>query len=51
MGMALFLSRTIRSQRYLRHETAQHPQDTEMTRRTVLAAEQAAAASPRVPIG
>jgi hypothetical protein len=51
MGMALFLSRTIRSQRYLRRETAQHPQDTEMTRRTVLAAERAAAASPRVPIG
>jgi hypothetical protein len=29
MGVALFLWRTIRTQRYRRHETAQHPQDTE----------------------
>jgi hypothetical protein len=35
MSIAPFLWRTIRTQRYRRRETAQHQQDTEMTRRTV----------------
>jgi len=51
MGVAPFLWRIIRTQRYRRHETAQHQQDTGMTRGTVPAAGTGRRSKTRVPVG